>query len=95
MKLKIENNNQEYEIEPNSELSKALDAKNSPLLFGCRTGICGTCLVEVIEGEAHDFKPNPDELDLLEIIAENNPKARLACQMRIKNDLHLKYIGKK
>lgn len=95
MKLKIDNNNQEYEIAENSELAKALDAKNSPLLFGCRTGICGTCLIEVVEGGPEDYRPNADEMDLLEIIAENNPKARLACQMRIKNNLHIKYIGKK
>lgn len=95
MKLKIANNNQDYEIPENSELAKALDAKNSPLLFGCRTGICGTCLIEVIDGAPDDYLPTDDEVDLLEIIAENNPKARLACQMRMKRDLHIKYIGKK
>ena len=28
-------------------LSEELTASNSPVLFGCRTGICGTCVVEV------------------------------------------------
>ena len=30
-----------------SALSMALNATNSNLLFGCRIGICGTCVMEV------------------------------------------------
>ncbi|MBC6436085.1 2Fe-2S iron-sulfur cluster binding domain-containing protein, partial [Nostoc sp. HG1] len=32
---------------PHQNLSEHLTIQNSPVLFGCRTGICGTCLVEV------------------------------------------------
>lgn len=95
MKLKISGKDQEYLFDKETDLSRVLDASNAPILFGCRTGICGTCLVEVIEGEEHDFKANSEEQELLEIIADHVKHPRLACQMKIKNNLTLKYIGKK
>ena len=75
-------------------LSEHLSIENSPLLFGCRTGICGTCLIEV-EEEANGklIEPAPDELELLEIIAPGNLRARLACQIALRADLRIRYIG--
>ena len=68
------------DVSEDKMLFEVLDATNSPLLFGCRTGICGTCVVEV-EG---DLPPASDEeRELLEVYAPNNPNARLACQIEI------------
>ena len=77
-----------------SILSEHLTVENSPVLFGCRTGICGTCLIEVqeeINGRLADA--TDDERELLEIIAPDNPKARLACQIELCADIKIKYIG--
>ena len=71
-------------------LSEELDAANSPLLFGCRTGICGTCVVEV-EGENLP-PPDDDEAEILEVYAPDNPKARLACQLRVTSDITIRPI---
>lgn len=95
MKLKILGHDQEYNFDEGAELSKVLDASNSPLLFGCRTGICGTCLVRVEEGSERDLTPGDDEAEFLEIVDEGEGRLRLACQMKLSNDLVLKYIGKK
>ena len=70
-------------------LSEELTASNSPLLFGCRTGICGTCVVEV-EPAGELTPPDEDEEEILEIYAEGNPKARLACQVCMSCDVHIK-----
>lgn len=65
-------------------LSEHLDATNSPLLFGCRTGLCGTCLVQV----TGTFPPPDDEeQEMLEVFAEDDPEARLACQLRCTGDI--------
>ena len=75
------------EVPEGQTLAEELDAANSPLLFGCRTGICGTCIVEA-EGE--DIPPpSPEELELLEVMAPDNPKARLACQLNVRCDMVL------
>jgi ferredoxin len=75
-------------------LSEHLSVENSPLLFGCRTGICGTCLVEVEEAANGELsEPAADELELLEIIAPENRRARLACQIALSADIRIRYIG--
>ena len=70
-----------------ANLSEHLTVENSPVLFGCRTGICATCLVRVepLSGELPG--PGPDEAELLRIVAPSDPKARLACQLRLCADV--------
>ena len=78
-----------------ASLCDSLTIVNSPLLFGCRTGICGTCLsrVEVRRGEL--APPTADEKDVLELLCPNEPKARLACQIRLSADLFIEPIKRK
>ena len=73
-------------LEINQNLSECLTVENSPILFGCRTGICGTCVV-IIEGDIPP--PSEEEKELLEILAPENPKARLACQIKLTNDIQI------
>ena len=77
----------EIEIEPGENLSERFDASNSPLLFGCRTGICGTCVVEV-QGQV--LPPSEDEQEILELYADGNPNVRLACQLHVISDVTLR-----
>jgi len=81
-------------LERGSILSERLSVANSPLLFGCRTGICGTCLIEVEAQENGELScPSADEKELLELIAPDNPRARLACQVELRADIRIRYIG--
>jgi ferredoxin len=84
---------QPISLERHEKLSEHLTIQNSPVLFGCRTGICGTCLV-VVEG---DISPaSEEEKEILEIFAPGNQRARLACQIDLTNDIELKiYAGEK
>lgn len=70
-------------------LSNHLTIQNSPVLFGCRTGICGTCLVEVI-GDIPAAKA--DEQEMLDTLAPNIKNARLACQIDLTNDLDIRSL---
>jgi ferredoxin len=74
------------EVTPNSRLSDCLTIQNSQVLFGCRTGICGTCLI-AIRGDISP--PNTDEREILEIFAPDNPLARLACQIFVTGDIEI------
>ena len=78
-------------LEAEAILSEHLNVDNSPVLFGCRTGICGTCLVEVSEGELSP--PSSDEVELLSLIAPGNSRARLACQLKLSSSIKIKYMG--
>jgi ferredoxin len=63
-------------------LSQYLTPVNSPLLFGCRTGICGTCVVAVTVVPGGVLAPPAeDEAELLSLICPARADARLACQL--------------
>ncbi|MEC4816260.1 MAG: 2Fe-2S iron-sulfur cluster-binding protein [Scytonema sp. PMC 1069.18] len=79
-------NHQPIQLQKHQPLSEHLTIQNSPVLFGCRTGICGTCLV-IIKGDIPP--PNPEEKELLEILAPGNKQARLACQIDLTSDIEI------
>ncbi len=76
-------------IDSGQPLAEVLTVQNSPVLFGCRTGICGTCVVS-FEGDAGEV--SAAELEILELYAAGNPLARLACQLQVRGDVVLTSI---
>jgi ferredoxin len=77
-----------------SNLSECSDITNSPILYGCRTGICSTCLVNVTAGLDNLSPATSDEQELLAIIAPDTSTARLACQFEVLGDIEIEYLGK-
>ena len=77
-----------------SNLSEYLSVENSPVLFGCRNGACGTCLIEVEEEQNGRLeKASDDEREMLDILAPDNRRARLACQISLCADIRIRYLG--
>ena len=68
-----------------------LTVQNSPLLFGCRSGLCGTCLIEV-EADGDVEPPGQSEAETLSIYAPRNVKARLACQLILSTSMRIRKI---
>ena len=61
---------------------------DTSILFGCRDGACGACMIRVKEG-AENLSPMQDhERDFLETMAAE-PNERLACQCRVLGDVVL------
>jgi len=74
------------------ELAEHLDVHNSPVLFGCRTGLCGTCAA-VVEGETDPV--SEEEREVIDIEWGDVVGARLLCQLRPTADLRvLRVLGK-
>lgn len=71
-------------LEPHQPLAEQLTVQNSPVLFGCRTGICGTCLVTVTGNLP---LPSIAEQEILDMLAPGNPQARLACQLDVMGEI--------
>lgn len=95
MKIAFEDKGFEaLEIAPGTPLADALDGPHSPVFFGCKSGNCGTCLVE-LDPEGAKLLPPPEEneRDLLEALAPDSPTARLACQLSPNHDLKIKYLN--
>ena len=71
-----------------ANLSLNLDVHNSPVLFGCRSGLCGTCLIEV-DADAPLLPPDASEMETLELYAAGNSRARLACQLVLSANIRI------
>jgi ferredoxin len=66
-----------------------LDIENSPVLFGCRTGICGTCAVRVATLQGELVPPETEEAELLALVCPGDASARLTCQLSLTADVRL------
>jgi ferredoxin len=67
-------------------LSEHLTVQNSPVLFGCRTGVCGTC-ASILSGDVPP--PADEEREVLEVIDHPHPRARLLCQVELTADVEI------
>lgn len=80
-KLIFENSGEEQELEENSSIAETCEEAGVP--FACTEGICGTCVIEVVEGMENLSGFTQEEQDFL---GEMN-KERLACQCRLKKGI--------
>ena len=78
-KLKFEDTNEEIELEEDAPIAEYCEEAGVP--FACTEGVCGTCVVEVVEGAEHLSEPTQEEFDFL---GEDTCSERLACQCKIK-----------
>ncbi len=61
---------------------------DTSILFGCRDGACGACMVRILEGAESISKMDDNERDFLETMAAE-PNERLACQCKVFGDVTL------
>ncbi len=79
------------ELQEGDCLSEKLTIQNSPILFGCRIGICGTCAIEVLEEKGDPLHPRThDETEFLGTMAPGRNEVRLACQIHINTNIKIK-----
>lgn len=74
----IFNDAEEADLEDGSKIKEACEEAGVP--FACEEGCCGTCIVEVEEGQENLTPFTQEEIDFL---GEEDTE-RLACQCRIK-----------
>jgi ferredoxin len=72
------------DVPEGGEVVDICDHHFAPIPFSCRSASCGTCQVEVLEGEELLEPPNEAEAELLPFLGG---KGRLACQARVRPDV--------
>ena len=77
-KLICEDTQEEVLLEDGAELQEACEQAGVP--FACTEGVCGTCVIEVVEGMDNLSEFNQAEADFLGDLGSE----RLACQCKIK-----------
>ena len=74
----IFNDDKEFELEDGSDIKQVCE--DAGVAFSCDEGVCGICLIEVVEGMENLSKPTQEEIDFLGDVSRD----RLACQCKIK-----------
>lgn len=81
-KLIFDHNGDEIDLNDDSPIAECCEEAGVP--FACTEGVCGTCVIEVTEGQENLTDPTPEEGDFL---GEGCLDERLACQCRIKQGI--------
>ena len=76
-KLIFDNTSEERELPDGSPLIEAFEEAGVP--FACTEGVCGTCVIEVLEGMENLSPFTQEEMDFL---GEQDTE-RLACQCKL------------
>lgn len=76
------------EVKKGAALVEVADEHETELDFGCRDGVCGTCIMRVRAGAENLSPVTDEERDTLENFAAA-PGQRLACQVKIVGDVEI------
>lgn len=85
-KVYIKTDDKTIEVKEGEALIDTCEDHDTSILFGCRDGACGACMIRVIDGEANISPMDDNERDFLETMAAE-PDERLACQCRVSGDI--------
>ncbi|WP_226390672.1 2Fe-2S iron-sulfur cluster-binding protein [Penaeicola halotolerans] len=70
-------------------LMEVLKASDYEVLATCGgMALCATCHVEVLSGEENLGEPNDAELDMIDTLPNITPTSRLACQLKISEEMN-------
>ena len=67
----------EHELPDGAQIAEICEKSGVP--FSCNSGVCGTCQIEILEGQENLGELNQEELDL-----GMDCNHRLGCQCKIK-----------
>lgn len=85
-KVHITTDDLTLDVAANYALIDMCEDHETSILFGCRDGACGACMIRVKDGAEHLSPMKDDERDFLETMAAE-PNERLACQCKVTGDV--------
>jgi ferredoxin len=85
-KITIRTDQKTIDVAPDYPMINLSDEHDTSILFGCRDGACGACMIRVLAGGENISPMQDHEKDFLETMAAE-PNERLACQCRVKGDV--------
>jgi ferredoxin len=87
-KVTIVTDNKTFDVADGYAMIDMCEQFDTSILFGCRDGACGACMIRVLEGADNLSPMQDDERDFLETMAAE-PNERLACQCKVKGDVKI------
>ena len=86
--LTIKTDRKSIEVEKGAAIIDICEQHETSILFGCRDGACGACMVRVVANPQHLSAMEEHERDFLETMAARDDE-RLACQCKVLGDVTL------
>lgn len=84
--LTIRTDKKSFEVEKNAAMIDVCETQDTSILFGCRDGACGACMIRVLENPENLSPMGEHERDFLETMAAREDE-RLACQCQVLGDV--------
>ena len=85
-KLFIKTDKKTLDVKDDESIIDACENTDTSILFGCRDGACGACMIRVLENPQNLSPMEEHEKDFLETMAARENE-RLACQCKVRGDV--------
>ena len=89
-KVKFQDTGDEVEVDAGSELKDVTKDEGWPIAYGCEDGVCGTCIVDIVEGKENISPKEEVESQTLDMMCMNDGEHRLCCQCKVNGDIEMK-----
>lgn len=70
-------------VKPGENFQNIVEVTGSGMVFGCRDGECGTCILDIQQGNEYLSPINEKEKTVLKNFPDAPKNGRLACQLEI------------
>lgn len=84
--LTVKTDKKNINVELGASIIDVCENEETSILFGCRDGACGACMIRVVENPNHLSPIEDHEKDFLETMAAREDE-RLACQCKVLGDV--------
>lgn len=84
--LTIKTDKKTISVPVGAKIIEVCETEETSILFGCRDGACGACMIRVLENPQHLSPMEEHERDFLETMAARDDE-RLACQCKVMGDV--------
>ncbi|BBH53370.1 2Fe-2S iron-sulfur cluster-binding protein [Fluviispira sanaruensis] len=84
--LTVKTDKKNINIEQGAAIIDVCETEETSILFGCRDGACGACMIRVLENPENLSPMEEHERDFLETMAAREDE-RLACQCKVLGDV--------
>jgi ferredoxin len=87
----FKSDNKTEQAQQGEPLMNVADRTKASIPFGCRNGICGTCIMKVNKGMENLSAPEEKEKNTLQMFGAG-PQNRLTCQCKVNGDVEIENL---
>ena len=86
-KVKLHSTGEEVEVSAGTSLKDVTKEHSWPMAYGCEDGMCGTCIVKIVEGMENLSPIEEKEKQTLSVMGMDDGTHRLCCQCIVNGDI--------